>query len=241
MKNLKFLGFTLGEVLIALVVLGLLYILTIPLLNHNYQRNVTQAGFADVFKEFNKAMFNYTVRKQCQGQLTCTGLFSEGKNQAEELSSEYQTVKIGNNCWNGKTIHNNFDGSGETTNLNNLNCFIDGKNRIFAIEPVSNCDTDYFDATGKNENKKHKLQKSCGYLFVDLNGEKSPNAFGVDVFAFIIADASTAYLYPLGGSLLKSSYSGLSKWKGTCGDGSNDGRTCAGRIVEDGWKVKYLK
>ena len=241
MKKLRFLGFTISEVLITLIILGVLYALTVPILQYNYHRRTVQAGFADVFREFNKALFNYSVKLKCQGKLVCTGLFDEGKNAAAEIAGEFQTVNEGTNCWDGRKINNNIDNSGEETDLNDLNCFIDGKNRIFAIQPVSNCSTDFFNATGSNAGKKHKLQNSCGYLFVDLNGKKAPNAFGMDVFAFIITDSATAYLYPLGGKLLNPSYSNLSTWAGTCGDGSQEGRTCAGRIVEDGWNVNYMK
>ena len=241
MKKHRVWGFTISEVLVVLAILGVLYSLTGLILHYNYHRRTVQAGLADVFREFDKAMFNYSIKKQCQGQLVCTGMFSNGHNAAQEISREYQTIQVGTNCWNGRVIDNNLDGSGGTTNLNNLNCFIDGKGRIFAIQTVSDCSTDYFNNTSANANRKHKLQNSCGYLFVDLNGEKSPNTFGQDVFIFIITDHAPSYLYPLGGKLLKSSYSDLSTWSGTCGDGSQEGRTCAGRIVEEGWNINYMK
>jgi len=242
MKKHRVWGFTVSEVLIVLAILGVLYSLTISILHYNYHRRTVQAGLADAFREFNKAMFNYSAKKQCQGKLVCTGMFSNGHNAAEEIASEYQTMQVGTNCWgNNRVINNNLDGSGDTTNLNNLNCFIDGKGRIFAIQTVSDCVTNYFDNNGANANKRHKLQKSCGYLFIDLNGEKAPNAFGQDVFIFIITDNSPSYLYPLGGKMLTSSYDNLSTWPGTCGDGSQEGRTCAGRIIEEGWNVTYMK
>ena len=167
MKKHRVWGFTISEVLIVLAILGVLYSLTISILHYNYHRRTVQAGLADVFREVNKAMFNYSVKNQCQGKLSCTGMFSDGHNAAEAIASEYQTMQVGTNCWNGRTIHTNLDGSGDTTNLNDLNCFIDGKGRIFAIQTVSNCSTDYFNNTGANANKTHKLQDSCGYLFID--------------------------------------------------------------------------
>lgn len=243
MKNIYSQGFTVGEVLITLLVLGILFSLTVPTIMRNHQRNTTQAGFTDFFKEFNKAIFNYSVKKQCQGKLSCTGLFSNIQNIENELAPMFRATKVGTNCWQGKKIVNNIDGSGSTTDLNSKNCFVDAKNRIYVIEKISaDCTTDFYNSTNDTRTtKKHKLQKSCGYLIVDINGVKAPNTFGIDVFPFVVTDAVAAYLYPVGGSLSKASYAGLSSWKGTCGDGNLEGRTCGGRIIEEGWKVKYLK
>ena len=47
----------------------------------------------------------------------------------------------------------------------------------------------------------------------------------------------------MGGSLAKNIYGGQVKsWQnGACSENNKDGRSCAGRIMEEGWKVKYLK
>ena len=98
-------AFTLAEVLLAILIIGVLITLTTPSILLSYEKNTTQAGFADVFKDLNKGLFNYSKTQQCQGKLSCTTLFTND-NMAEELASTFHAVRKGTNCWNGKSIYN---------------------------------------------------------------------------------------------------------------------------------------
>ena len=250
MKKIVKRAFTVAEVLITLMVIGVLAVLSMPSIMLSHEKNTTQAGFADAYKEISKGIFNYASDNSvgCQGKISCTTLFQDD-NTAELLATTFRAVKKGKNCWEGQEIRNNIDGSGSTTDLNDLSCFIDGKNRIIATQTVlgdddESCTTDFYigQTTATGAALKNKLQKSCGFVFVDLNGQKGPNTFGRDVFVFVATDAPPSYLYPVGGSLLKDgSYEGLSNWKEDKCEEKGEGRTCAGRIVEEGMKVKYLK
>ena len=245
MKNKKFCGFTLSEILVTMLVLGTLFLIYLPTLMNSHEKNTIQAGLIDAFKEFNKVIFNYTSSeaKRCKGNLTCTNTFSSDGQPAHEFSSEFQGVPfVGKDCWGGITIASDIDKRGSEIDLSGYECFIDGKNRIWAFYNFkTDCATNLYNNAASRKN--HKLEKSCGYLIVDLNGKKTPNTFGRDVFVYIITDAVSAYLYPVGGSLAQNSFGGVGVWQGTCGDddGSKEGRTCAGRIMEDGWKVRYIK
>ena len=242
MKNIKFKAFTVSEVLITMLVLGILFSLVAPSIYNSYERNNIQASTIDAFKDFNKATFNYTVQEKAQGNLIITGAFSSGSNPAQALSTFHNGVsKVGKNCWQGLSINSNFDLNGSDISFDDYDCFIDGKNRFWAIESFEDdCSTNLY---AGNASKKHKLKNSCGYLILDINGLKGPNAFGRDVFGFVITNATSAYLYPMGGSLAKNIYGGQVKsWQnGACSQNNKDGRSCAGRIMEEGWKVKYLK
>lgn len=232
MKKKKIYAFTMSEILIAMLVLGILMAFTVPSLKLSHEKNSTQAGFASTIKDVNKALFNYSIKNQCRGKLGCTNVFANN-NAAEALATEFSSVKRGTNCWNGKGNLNGF------LNLDNLSCFMDGKGRIFATESLSaDCSTDYLDNSFDNN---HKLKNSCGLLYADINGQKQPNKFGRDIFMFIITDSSSSYLYPNGGKLLKTvSNKNIEPWsEDNCN--SSGGITCAGRIVEEGWKVRYLK
>ena len=237
MKKMKKIAFSLAEVLLTMLVLGILISFTVPSLTLSYERNSTQAGFATIIKDVNKALFNYSIKNQCKGKLSCTNVFANS-NSTELLAPEFSAIKTGTNCWNGKGNLNGF------LNLDNLSCFMDGKGRIFAFatdtESISaDCSTNYyFDSTFAG---KHKLKNSCGLLYADINGQKQPNKFGRDIFMFIITDSSSSYLYPNGGKLLKTvSNKKIEPWsEDNCN--SSGGITCAGRIVEEGMKVKYLK
>lgn len=231
MKNMRLKGFSLSEVVLTMAILGVVMLLSTSPLILTHERNSTQAGFADSAKEINKALFNYSVKNQCQGKLSCTNLFdTTDNNTAELLSSEFLSTKKGDNCWDGRGDINGI------VNLDNLSCFVDGKGRIYATQSIdATCATDYYGGGATS----HKLKKSCGYIYVDLNGKKAPNIFGRDLFMFIITDAANSYLYPNGGSLINPTGI-LDNWT-TNNCTPAGGITCAGRIIEEGWKVKYLK
>ena len=107
MKKMKKIAFSLAEVLLTMLVLGILISFTVPSLTLSYERNSTQAGFATIIKDVNKALFNYSVKKQCRGKLGCTNVFANA-NAAAALATEFSSVKTGTNCWNGKGSLNGF-------------------------------------------------------------------------------------------------------------------------------------
>lgn len=240
--------------MITLTVLGVLFAFTMPILNHSYQKGVMQTSFVDMIKEINKGIFVYSYNQQ--GNVQQSDLFANtaannnNGDAAQKISTVFSAKQTGTNCWDGQEISQNFDESGAKINFNNLPCFIDGDNIIYATETfpmVDNepCNTDMYDTSGDNPDINHKLKHSCGILYVDLNGVQSPNAFGKDVFAFIITNIPRAYLYPVGGGLMKTieggRLDGVGNWTGTCNENNKDGRACAGRIVEENMKMKYWK
>lgn len=86
-----------------------------------------------------------------------------------------------------------------------------------------------------------------GYIYIDINGDKSPNTLGKDLFTFYLAPNGN--LYPYGGidsAIMErqqeiNSNSGY--WRnyegGICGSKQYDGWACAARIIENGWKMNY--
>ncbi|MCR5505136.1 MAG: hypothetical protein K6E94_06290, partial [Elusimicrobiaceae bacterium] len=88
----------------------------------------------------------------------------------------------------------------------------------------------------------------------------APNTFDKDLYAFIITNSAKNSLYPVGGELIDYTrlngitINGVNSWctapklnnekcaEGTCdNDNGKDGRSCAGRIVEEGMRIRYLK
>ena len=63
-------------------------------------------------------------------------------------------------------------------------------------------------------------------LLIDTNGiNKKPNMYGKDVFEFHLTNSCKVVPY------------GLTSYKTDCP--TKDARTCAARVVADGWKVEY--
>ncbi len=241
MNNTYKKAFSMTEVIMATLIVGILAISTLPTLDKSYKRNIMQTNFADAIKTANSALYNYSARHACSGHLTCTDLFRAGSNSATLLSESFNNaIFTGTNCWDNTLIPNNITGKGDTTNLSALNCIKTGSDKIFAIDNFGNsCNTNIskMEADGITPQSR-KLTRACGYLYVDVNGNKSPNCFGYDVFIFAITDNPQTYLYPVGGSLWQDTlnFNGVQD----C-NVNEEGRTCAGRIVEDNMKIRYFK
>lgn len=264
--NSKNNAFTYAETMITILVIGIVSAIIVPLMQNNFAKTVYQTSFADAYKAFNKGLYNYSVsyagkRTKTQedgstvevktvstlndGKLTSIHFFDEGI-VIEKLAEQFRGEPRNGNCWIGKQISNNFDGSGNSkTNLNDLPCFVSGNHFVYALEVFSSaCDRDM--RANSYNNKKHKLENSCAVLYMDVNGEKAPNTFGKDVYAFIITNNANNSLYPVGGKLMRAipagtKISGVSTWEDSCDEAHKDGRTCAGRLVEQGMKIEYLK
>ena len=261
---------TFAETMITMLIIGFVAALILPTLLGGFTKNIFQASFADAYKNFNKSLYNYsvnfagtyTVREEQEdgtfketehktvtslgnSRLSSTHLFEgHASDVAEKLAKQFNTTSQSNGCWGGKEIFNNFDNTGNaTTRLDTLPCFKAGNGFIYAFELLSeNCSTDM----RANNNQKHKLSNSCAIVYIDINGTDTPNVFGQDVYAFIITDFPNSALYPVGGSMMKaipgsSLLSGVSTWENSCDETHKDGRTCAGRIVEEGMRIRYLK
>ena len=230
MRFNKKLAFSVAEAMITLLIMGVIFAMYAPVLNKSVHKIVTQTTLTDAIKNFNSALYNYSQNQSCNGNLACTDLFSGNDNSAgEKLSTVFNSSKSQtNNCWESNI-------SNPDTNLSDYSCVLDIKNVIFATQRLSNCSTDLKKADGANNiPANHKLGKSCGYVYIDTNGEKEPNQFGKDVYIFVITNSAPSYLYPVGGEF----------WEDTTnfnniGECPTDGRACAGEFVKNRGKITF--
>ena len=75
-----------------------------------------------------------------------------------------------------------------------------------------------------------------GNVIVDVNGAKKPNQWGRDVFTFIVHNNGNVVPYGIGEADFRwdtSPYGQILCTPGNAGEG------CAGRIMEQGWEMKY--
>jgi len=86
------------------------------------------------------------------------------------------------------------------------------------------------------------MSKVCGFMVIDVNGLKGPNYYGRDIFQFYITNGKGPAIYPVGGPEGKDfgwSWSTGNGGMGYCNKFSTYGETCAGRIMDEGWQMKY--
>jgi len=259
-KSQRYTGFTLAEVLITLGIIGVVASLTIPSLMSNYQKVAEVAALKKAYAEVTEALKLMANDHGCPDDLQCTGVFKDAgdpdKNQLQ-LGNEFKKYfKLAKDCGlayeagddsarcMADSYSQNYDGTGDRTDMNNdfvsYYSFItaDGFSIALCSNTGFNCDDDIIHNPNLDESKV------CGSVIIDVNGRKGPNNVGRDIYEFSIANGRGPALYPSGGS-----YDGLEgPWvdgSGTpqsCTSGSSDsviGWTCTGRIMEEGWQMKY--
>jgi len=249
-------GFTLAEVLITLGIIGVVAALTIPTLMANYQKVQEVAGLKKAYAEVTEALKLMANDHGCPDNLASTGAFGpESLEGTFLLGNEFKKYfKLSKDCgFNyvagdettkcfSDSVSNNYDGSGGRSDMNSARNgdynFITADG--FAISLYSghiNCNANVV-STETNLN----LNKDCGSIRIDVNGLKGPNNYGRDIFWFEITDGKGPALYPAGGF----EYTYLGSYWGdgggnppVCSAENPEGRYCAGRIMEQGWQMKY--
>lgn len=235
-------AFTLAEVLITLGIIGVVAAMTIPTLIKNYQKEQTVTQLKKTYSMLSTAIQKYAADSSCIGDLSCTGTFSGAYDYVPFGDAIAPYLKLNKNCKDTSETEGSevcFPRKTTSKAKNGVNMLtwnyklltLDGVGIAISDEEPGNCVSDL----GKNS-----LKTVCGAIAIDLNGPKLPNQWGKDTFEFFITKSGT--LYPNGG---KDFYDTSNHWDSAntldgCSDASNSwGRTCAGRIIEKGWKIDY--
>lgn len=236
------LAFTLAEVLITLGIIGIVAEMTIPSLISDYKKTVYVTQLKKAYTTFNQAMYQMLANSGCIDQLSCLGL-TTNQNFGDEIVKYFKVLKNcgstkGEGCMASK-INYNYDGTSALTqdldNYSFLNFYsfvaLDGTS--YAIESWNNCASGF---SGKTY-----ISKVCSWVYIDVNGPSNgPNYYGRDLYAYFITNGKGPILYPYGGMEWQG-LRGYIYWRtdGYCQTGNTDGTACAGRIMEDGWSMKY--
>ena len=188
-------AFTLAEVLITLGIIGVVAAMTLPtLVQKNQERE-----YVTKLKKFNTVMNQaFEMAKLEHGDIENWGLNVAGMN-AEPTDEEKET---GNNSVNRlfniitpylKTTSICKYGDSCETAKQYERYSLDGTQFSYLAPKIILSDGTTINGmtVSSPECKNHKgntksLQNTCGEIFVDLNGPKSPNATGKDVFLFYI-------------------------------------------------------
>ncbi|HNW25161.1 MAG TPA: prepilin-type N-terminal cleavage/methylation domain-containing protein [Candidatus Gastranaerophilaceae bacterium] len=247
LKTKKKPAFTLPEVLLTLLIIGLIAAVTIPILLGYFEQQKFLSGLKKAYTQFNQALIGTAHDFTCTGDLICTGLFKVGTTSqtlGTELVKHFNVLK---NCETNtlgcfsESVSDSYDGSLARTDdyakiSSGFYRFISADGIAFILKNNhNNCSSSM--STGVTQN----MEQVCGELYIDLNGLKPPNNMGKDIFRFYITNGKGPLLYPSGG--IDDQENG--HWKNGdtaqhCFPSDTDGNYCAARIIEEGWKMDYL-
>ena len=204
-------AFTLAEVLITLVIIGVVAAMTIPTLINNTKKQEYVAGCKKAYSVLSQALYKIG---QNNGYPVGDYTFFSEENIIDEFSKVLSVFKICdsfNEC-SGKSI---YDYKYLNNDLNNHNVS-DGRTIITNDGQMYSMIVSYGGTYGiSSEDNANTLAR----ILVDVNGSKNPNQFGYDTFIFYIVNGKG--IVPAGGDAMSS-----------CNK-SNSGTNCAARVLKE--------
>ena len=203
LKNQKLkTGFTLAEVLITLVIIGVVAALTIPTAINNSKEQELKSQFAKGYSTVSQAVYK-TIMNDFYGYVACsyykdasTNSFDYGRTATADCPNFYnafaknlsiQKVCEGNSKSGGCVpTYQSYNNSGGCGGYNSSN--------------INSATTSYVLSNGQiiipyTSSFLHPL------FLIDINGHKGPNAYGKDLFSFRVtrtSDNLTAYYLDFG-------------------------------------------
>lgn len=178
-------AFTLAEVLITLGIIGIVAALTLPSFIAKYQEKVFITKLEKTYSILSSA---YKLAVEENGSATNWGLTYDSKGGTLLFERMKPYLNIAKDCGIDQTqkcLPQNY-----TDYLGNELAY--AYTRGNQTYTVILSDGILLSFLGENSDIANFPD---GYIYVDLNGQKSPNRYGVDYFGFYIYDNS---LYPLG-------------------------------------------
>ncbi len=174
MKN----GFTLSEVLITLVIIGIVAAITVPVIAANYQKEALKSAFIKTYSELNNIAKKFysdngvSFSEYCSAYGTCLNVFLQYINRGGAASK-----------MNWSTQEEDYD-------LDYSLKLLSGKQlgkRVVESNTICDDSNFYSDISGKlyRFNNLPGTNKNGPLVCVDTNGLKGPNKYGHDYFVFV--------------------------------------------------------
>lgn len=261
-------AFTLAEVLITLVIIGVIAVLVIPPLVKNYQKTQYVAGLKKACSEFQQGIKLY-MADQGTTDLSQTDLFTQDGDTSFQDSTTRQAV------WD--SVMKKYFKIIRTCNVGDTSCLMEGTYLNYAAWDPNyefgwenhNYEYNFFTADGvgfevspdtqgfctPDPTIMGNLQGWCAEVYIDINGVKPPNKKGRDYFSFVLG--ANGNLEAAGGMAVAQADDDIywqtgsgeywrNDWPWACGKPGNsvipdktDGEDCAARIIENGWQMDY--
>jgi len=221
--NKSKIAFTLAEVLITILIIGIITSLVIPEIINDTQN---QEYYVLMKKNFS-ALSDATKRMILDNGGTFDGFFNNPNDMQNKFGNYLVFTKkcdayvhgcfySGTKAW--KNLHGDygwFDFTDYPTAIMNNGGLI-----RFALS-TSDCSTKY--------GTKDPAEHTCGWIDVDVNGFKQPNVMGRDIFRFWITKSG---IYPNG--ITNDYYSNRDVFCNKDNSHSYSGRGCAAKVLAGG-------
>ena len=238
-------AFTLAEVLITLGIIGVVAAVTLPTLVANYQKTVWVNQLKKTYSTLNEGF------KQMAASEGCTTLRCADISEDSPITKlDFTKAKTKEKLVKTFKLENVYVGATPSNSIYNYKIkYFSGEESTF-----SDIDTEsiLFGTTSSGEIISFFYAEEGSIMFVDINGLKSPNTYGRDIFAFAVFDINdTVMVVPFGSKKFFEAWVAGGVIDGMpdeeriqfindgCTATNADGFTCAEKIIMDGWKMNY--
>ena len=240
-------AFTLAEVLITLGIIGVVAAITLPTLVANYQKQVWVNQLKKTYTTLNEGFKQMAASEGCT-TLRCADISEDSPitmfdfTKAKTKEKFVKTFKLENVYVAGVPSNSIYNYKIKT---------LSGDEYTFSEECVGNNESGLVGTTSSGEIMSFANTMAGPLVAVDINGLKSPNTFGRDIFVFSGFDFNdTAMVVPMYskkwnematvvGEGEMSEEERIQFVNDYCTSTDADGTTCAEKIVMDGWKMNY--
>lgn len=175
-------GFTLAEVLITLLIIGVIASLVIPGLINNTNEAEFNTGLKKAYSDLSQALT--MIETNNDGYISAgTGA---GNSYDQELRNDFCSVMA---CIQTDTSSNIF-GPADYTYYKGGNINWPGASNVY---PAATLNNSSFIRFGNYGNCNNSGINACAWIHIDINGKKGPNMAGKDLYFFWLTYKDGAY------------------------------------------------
>ena len=238
-------GFTLAELLVAMAIVGVVASLTTPWLMTKNKNAANASKLSTIVSDLENNFSSMVVNEQVDSLIDTTWYKAEDSKKGGELAKSIAMINPQakeSASYSFKTLGEGYKKSDDEFSIETQHVYTLKNGAIIYFTNLSD-DSNSPDAklaSGGN------LGSKVGEIYIDVNGNDTPNIIGRDVFNFALgADGS---LFPVGGkdfSIYTYNDTTSGSWDNNnnfaCNDTtiSDNGRGCTGRVVAEGYKITY--
>lgn len=240
-----FSAFTIAELVLSFVILGIVAVFTMPVIMGHYSKDFMAYGLKKSYSTINQALQKMTADYDTSDNIENTGFFNSTDTFLGDNFVKY--FKVSKNCGLNPgcfpaEIGLNFNSKTTipyTTLIGNHYSFITNDNMAYILQTTGTGCISNFDGAFSTGYSGH-MSSICAKLWVDVNAFRGPNKYGTDIFLFYITNGIIPSLYPAGGrDDAKKQWSNDGINITGCSATDTDGYACAGRVIGQDWSILY--
>jgi len=184
-------GFTLAEILVTLTIIGVIAALTVPALILNIQDDMNRNAWKKIYSEIQNAYYlvNYDNAGTLKDAFTNSDELRDTIMQYMIKAAKQDDIEVEGegHLWHADGEFYRYEGTPWDWSFvnNHSNALLPNGMLVSFYLRSSSCE--YAGLACNNQVTKY-FKRTCGDMFIDVNGRRGPNTVGKDIFFIAILD-----------------------------------------------------